>query len=224
MEKKRFICKFSLLMLAMLLVFGLLFFPPAGTFNYWQAWLYIFLLFSVTISMTIYLYKNDPALLERRMNLKERKSRQKWIIAVSYPVFILVFILPGFDQRFGWSNLAPAISITADLLILLSYGLIFFVFRENSYASRVIEVTEGQKVISSGPYAIVRHPMYSGTILMYLCSPLALGSWVAALPSLFLVAVIILRILDEEKTLAEELEGYREYMQKVRYHLIPGIW
>lgn len=224
MEKSKMVRKMSLLMLLMLLVFGLMFFLPAGTFNYWQAWVYTFILFSITTAMTIYLYKNDPALLERRMKFKERKEQQKWIITSSYPVFILVFILPGFDQRFGWSQMAPAVSIAADLLVLLSYGLIFLVFRENSYTSRVVEVSEGQKVIDTGPYAVVRHPMYCGTIMMYLLSPLALGSWVAAIPAPLLVAVIILRILDEEKTLAAELAGYREYMQKVKYRLIPGIW
>jgi len=224
MEKSKIVRKMTLMMLAMLVVFGLLFFLPAGTFNYWQAWVYTFILFSVTISMTVYLYINDPALLERRMKFKERKEQQKWIITSSYPVFILVFILPGFDQRFGWSQMAPAVSIAADLLVLLSYGLIFLVFRENSYTSRVVEVSKGQKVVSTGPYAVVRHPMYSGTIMMYLLSPLALGSWVAAIPAPLLVVVIILRILDEEKTLAAELAGYREYMQKVKYRLIPGIW
>jgi len=224
LDKRMPIAKILLIIPAMLLVFGLLFFPPAGTINYWQAWVYIIIIMTVTTAMTLYLYKNDPALLERRLKFREKKKRQKWIITSSYPVFILVFILPGFDQRFGWSNLPSAISIAADLLLLLSYGLIFLVYRENSYTSRVVEVSEGQKIISTGPYAVVRHPMYSGMIMMYLLSPLALGSWVAAIPAPILVAVLILRLLDEEKTLAAELYGYHEYMQKVRCRLIPGIW
>lgn len=224
LDKRMPIAKILLIIPAMLLVFGLLFFPPAGTINYWQAWVYIIIIMTVTTAMTLYLYKNDPALLERRLKFREKKKRQKWIITSSYPVFILVFILPGFDQRFGWSNLPSAISIAADLLLLLSYGLIFLVYRENSYTSRVVEVSEGQKIISTGPYAVVRHPMYSGMIMMYLLSPLALGSWVAAIPAPILVAVLILRLLDEEKTLSAELDGYHEYMQKVRCRLIPGIW
>lgn len=224
LDKRMPIAKILLIIPAMLLVFGLLFFPSAGTINYWQAWVYIIIIMTVTTAMTLYLYKNDPALLERRLKFREKKKRQKWIITSSYPVFILVFILPGFDQRFGWSNLPSAISIAADLLLLLSYGLIFLVYRENSYTSRVVEVSEGQKIISTGPYAVVRHPMYSGMIMMYLLSPLALGSWVAAIPAPILVAVLILRLLDEEKTLAAELDGYHEYMQKVRCRLIPGIW
>lgn len=224
LDKRMPIAKILLIIPAMLLVFGLLFFPPAGTINYWQAWVYIIIIMTVTTAMTLYLYKNDPALLERRLKFREKKKRQKWIITSSYPVFILVFILPGFDQRFGWSNLPSAISIAADLLLLLSYGLIFLVYRENSYTSRVVEVSEGQKIISTGPYAVVRHPLYSGMIMMYLLSPLALGSWVAAIPAPILVAVLILRLLDEEKTLSAELDGYHEYMQKVRCRLIPGIW
>jgi protein-S-isoprenylcysteine O-methyltransferase Ste14 len=206
------------------ILFAIMFFLPADSIRYWQAWMYIIILNVCMLAVTIYLLRNDPGLLERRMQYRERNPQQKLFVAFSYPIFIAVFLLPGFDQRFGWSHMAPVISIVAAVVVLLAYGFIFLVFRVNSYTARVIKVEVGQKVITSGPYALVRHPMYLGSIIMYIATPLALGSLVAVIPALLYIPVLVLRIRDEEETLARELEGYREYMQKTKYHMFPGIW
>ena len=224
MEKKKLLTRILLMLILMDGLFMVMFFIPAGTVDYWQAWVYAILLNFCMLVVTIYLLRNDPGLLERRMQYHERNPQQKLFIAFSYPIFIAVFLLPGFDQRFGWSNMAPAISIAAAVVVLLAYGFIFLVFRVNSYTARVIKVEAGQKVITTGPYALVRHPMYLGSIIMYIATPLALGSWAALIPALLYIPVLVLRIRDEEETLARELEGYREYMQKTKYHLFPGIW
>lgn len=210
-----------------LLVFSVLaafYFLTAGTWAYWEAWVYLAILFTPMLAVMAYLIRNDPELLQRRLQFKERRVEQKNILKLSYPLFILAFLLPGFDKRFGWSNASVGAIIMADILVLLGYGIFFLVLRENSYASRIIEVQAGQKVISSGPYAIVRHPMYLGVMLLYVFSPLALGSWLSMIPILPLIPILVLRIRDEEEALEEGLEGYKEYMLKTRYHLIPGIW
>ena len=224
MEKKKLLTRILLMLILMDGLFMVMFFIPAGTVDYWQAWVYAILMNICMLVVTVYLLRNDPGLLERRMQYRERNPQQKLFVAFSYPIFIAVFLLPGFDQRFGWSNMAPAISIAAAVVVLLAYGFIFLVFRVNSYTARVIKVEAGQKVITTGPYALVRHPMYLGSIIMYIATPLALGSWAALIPALLYIPVLVLRIRDEEETLARELEGYREYMQKTKYHLFPGIW
>jgi len=206
------------------IIMGLLFFWPAGTFRYWQAWLYMTTLFPPMLSFVIYYLKKDPGLLERRMRTKEKERKQKWIIGLSLPAFIATFLLPGFDRRYGWSAVPPFVVIIADVIILVAYGLFVLVMRENRYASRVIEVEEDQKVISTGPYAVVRHPLYLAGLTIYLLSPLALGSFWAVLPALPLLFIYVARIRNEEKVLAEKLPGYQEYLQRVRFRLIPGIW
>ena len=201
-----------------------MFFLPAGTFAYWEAWVYLTVLLIPMVFILIYLLKNDPELLERRMRMREKESEQKLIIKISYLYFLLVFLLPGFDKRLGWSNIPVVVVIVADVLVLVSYGMFFLALRENRYASRIIEVEQEQKVISSGPYAIVRHPMYVGVSLIYIFSPLALGSYWATIPSLLIIAFLVARIRNEESVLGRELKGYKEYMQKTKYRLIPGIW
>lgn len=205
-------------------VLGLAFFLPAGTLNYWEAWVYLALLFTPMFFVMQYLMKNDPALLERRMRTKEKASEQSLIIKLSYIYFLVIFLLPGFDKRYGWSDTRIWWIIIADVLVLLGYIVVVWVFKENSYASRTVEVDEDQKVIETGPYAIVRHPMYTGVTTLYILSPLALGSYWVVLPALLIIPLIIARIISEEKILAKELTGYTEYQQKVRYRLIPGIW
>jgi len=201
-----------------------MFFLPAGTLNYWQAWMHLGTLFIPMIFVSIYLIKNDPGLLERRMKFGEKQMEQKKIINLSIIYYLLAFILPGLDHRFGWSHVPSFVSIIADIFVAFGYGIVILVFRENSYASRIVEVSQEQKVVSSGPYAIVRHPMYVGVILMYGLSPLALGSYWAIIPALAIIPILIARITDEEKLLRDELIGYKEYMQKTKYRLIPGIW
>lgn len=224
MDKRKLVIRILLMLILMDVVFMAMFFIPAGTLDYWQAWVYMALLSGAMLGITFYFIKRDPGLLERRMHYRERNPQQKLVIALSYPIFVAVFLLPGFDQRFGWSNMHPIFSIAAMVIAMLAYGFVFMVFRENSYTSRVIEVEAGQKVITSGPYTLVRHPMYLGMIVMYIFTPLALGSWLAVIPALLYIPVLIFRILDEEDTLARELDGYKEYMQKTKYHMFPKIW
>jgi protein-S-isoprenylcysteine O-methyltransferase Ste14 len=199
-------------------------FLPAGTFNYWEGWAYLFSLMVPMAFVFNYLIKNDPGLLERRMKFREREKEQSLIVTLSYPVILLAFILPGLDHRFGWSHVPPSIAILALLCFLVGYGLFFLVLRQNSYASRVIEVSESQKVISTGMYAIVRHPMYMSILIIYLFSPLALGSYWAVIPALFMIPVLVARINNEEKVLLRDLSGYADYMQKVKYRFIPKGW
>ena len=201
-----------------------MFFLPAGTFAYWEAWVYLTILLIPMILVLIYLVKNDPGLLERRMRMREKEAEQKLIIKISYLCFLLVFLLPGFDKRFEWSSAPVVVVIVADVLVLLGYGIFFLVLRENRYASRIIEVEQEQKVIRSGLYAIIRHPMYLGVSLMYILSPLALGSYWAMIPSLLIIPLLVARIRNEESLLGRELKGYQEYVQKTKYRLIPGIW
>lgn len=210
--------------LGAILVLSVVFFLPAGTFAYWEAWVYLAILFIPMFFVVIYLLKNDRELLARRMKVREREAEQKLIIKLSYIPFLLAFLLPGFDKRFGWSNVPVGVVVLADILVFLGYGIVFLVFRENRYASRIIEVEQEQTVISSGPYAIVRHPMYLGSLLLYILSPLALGSYWAVIPAVLIVPIIVARIRNEESVLARDLNGYQEYMQKTRYRLIPGIW
>jgi protein-S-isoprenylcysteine O-methyltransferase Ste14 len=207
-----------------LVVLGLMLFCSAGTFHYWQAWTYIAILFLPMLGFVVYYIKKDPELLERRMRTKEKEQKQKWIIRLSIPALIAAFLLPGFDRRYGWSAVPPFLVVIADIIILAGYGLFVLVMRENRCASRVIEVEENQKVVTTGPYAVIRHPMYLAGLIIYLFSPLALGSFWAVLAALPLVFIYVARIRNEETVLAEGLEGYREYLQRVRYRLIPGVW
>lgn len=205
-------------------VIGALFFLPAGTLDYWQAWAYLTCLFLPMVGVFFYLLKNDPQLMERRMRYKEKVKEQTLILWLSLPVYLSVFILPGFDKRFGWSHMPVWIVIAALAFVLLGYGIFFLVLRENSYASRIVEVMDEQKVISSGPYAIVHHPMYLGVGMLYMATPLALGSGWSFLPALLIVPALVARILNEEKVLLNGLGGYEAYMEKVKYRLIPGLW
>jgi protein-S-isoprenylcysteine O-methyltransferase Ste14 len=201
-----------------------MFLIPAGTFAYWEAWVYTTILFIPMLFAFGYLIKNDPDLLVRRMKIKEKEKKQQLIIKLSYIPFIFIFLLPGFDKRFGWSTVPLAIVIIADILVLLGYGIFFLVLKENPYASRIVEVEPEQTVITSGPYAKVRHPMYSGVLLLYSSSALALGSYWTLIPAVFIIPILVARILNEEEVLERDLDGYQEYMQKTHYRLIPGVW
>jgi len=211
------------LLMAILGLFAL-FFLPAGTFAYWEAWVYLAILSVSLLFVAIYLLKNDPELLARRMRMREKEAAQQRIIKLSYIPFVLAFLLPGFDKRFGWSNVPAGVVVISDLLVFVGFGIIFLALRENRYASRIIEVEQGQTVISSGPYAMVRHPMYLGALPLYTFSPLALGSYWAMIPAIWIIPFIVARIRNEEIVLARDLNGYQEYMRKIRYRLIPGMW
>lgn len=207
-----------------IIFFGLLFYLTAGTIRYWQASVYMVVLFGTMSLMVRYFLRNNPEVLERRLKMKEERERQSTIQKVGAVFWIAVFAIPGLDQRFEWSSVPWPVVIASDVLVLVGYLFICRVFMENSYASRTIEVHEGQNVITTGPYAIVRHPMYSAVLVLMVFTPLALASYWAVIPSLTLPLLLIVRIRDEEALLLEELGGYREYTEETRYRLIPGIW
>lgn len=202
-----------------------IFFLPAGTFRYWQAWVWLGVVITPMLGVLVYLLRHDPGLLERRMRTREREKEQSLMVKLSLIWFGLAYLIPGLDRRFGWSHVPVGIVIAADALVLLGYLVCIMVLRENSYASRVVEVEKGQKVIDTGPYAFVRHPFYLGSIILYLFSPLALGSYWAVIPiPLIILILLFLRIPNEEQVLLRELPGYAAYMQKVKYRLLPGVW
>jgi protein-S-isoprenylcysteine O-methyltransferase Ste14 len=171
-----------------------------------------------------YFIKNAPELLERRLRMREKEAAQKLIIKLSSLYFLIAFLLPGFDKRYGWSSVPATVVIIADVIVLLGYAFFALTLKENQYASRIIEVEEQQKVITTGPYALVRHPMYLAVSVMYIFSPLALGSYWAMLPTILLLILLVARIRNEERVLLRELKGYQEYTQQTPYRLIPGIW
>ena len=201
-----------------------LLFAPAGTFAFPGAWRLLMLLFIPMIIMGIALLIWAPDTLSRRLRSKEERVKQKGVVALSGLLFVASFILAGLDFRFGWSSLPHWALWTSNIVFLLSYGMYAEVMRENEWLSRSIEVMEGQKVVSTGLYGIVRHPMYTATILMFLAMPLVMGSWWAFLVMVPYVVAIVTRIKDEEILLTKELEGYQEYKEKVRWKLIPYIW
>jgi len=201
-----------------------MFFLPAGTLDYWQAWVYMAVLLLPLAWVLLHYLKKDPELLERRMRTKEKERKQRSIILLSLPIFLAAFLLPGFDRRYGWSAVPWWLVIAADAGVLAAYLLFVRVMRENRFLSRVVEVVPGQKVIDTGPYAVVRHPMYAAVIPLYLFSPLALGSFWALLPAALLPLLIMARIFSEERVLSRELPGYRKYARRVKYRLIPRVW
>lgn len=203
---------------------ALMIFLPAGSLDYWNGWLFMGILFIPMFTAGIILMLKNPQLLKIRLNTKENESEQKTVILLSGIMFLAGFVLCGFNYRFSWIVLPKWVIIGATILFLISYILYAEVLRENTYLSRTIEVQDGQKVIDTGLYGIVRHPMYLVTILLFLAMPLVLGSIISFL--IFLVYPMILskRIRNEEKVLEEQLEGYKEYKQKVKYKLIPFVW
>jgi len=220
MEKKSII-RILLLFLAFVLLF---LFLPAGSFKFWEAWIYLLaLLIPMTLTL-IYLVKNDPDLLKRRLRLKEKEEKQKLIVRLFRLPFILGFLIPGFDYRFDWSEVPSILVVISNVMVFLGYLWVYFVFRENSYTSRIVEVEKGQKVVTTGPYSIIRHPMYLGITIMFLFTPLALGSWWALIIFAFIPVILIIRLLNEESVLMKNLPGYIDYCQKTHYRLVPFVW
>jgi len=210
--------------LAGLLMVGLLLFPAAGTLVWFNAWLFIGLLFLPMLILGLVLYLKAPALLEKRLNSREKQKQQKAVVFVSFVMFVGGFVLAGLDYRFGWSDMPGWLVAGAALLLLLSYGLYAEVMRENAYLSRTVELQQGQKLVDTGLYGIVRHPMYAVTIVLFLSIPLILGSWFSFAMFMLYPAAIVLRIKNEEEVLEVGLAGYSEYKNKVKYRLLPGIW
>lgn len=207
-----------------LILVMLLLFLPAGTWNYTGGWLFVALLFVPMLVFGVLLFWKAPGLLKKRLNTREKESGQIAVVVMASLIFAAAFVAAGLDFRFGWTTVPEWLTWAASVLMLVSYGLYMEVVRENAYLSRTVEIQDGQKVIDTGLYAIVRHPMYTATILLFLSIPLVLGSWISFGVFLFYPAVIILRIRGEEKVLEEGLEGYREYKQRVKYRLLPFIW
>lgn len=203
---------------------GALLFLPAGTWAYPGGWRLFALLFGPIFLVGIVLLVKSPALLEKRLNGKEKAGKQQGVVALSGLLFLAAFILAGLDYRYGWSCVSTPVVVIASVVLLAAYGLYAEVMRENAYLSRTVEVQEGQKVVDTGLYALVRHPMYTATILLFWAIPLVLGSWWAALCMLPYPLVLVARIKEEEALLEKELDGYAAYKQKVKYRLIPFVW
>ena len=207
-----------------LLLVGLLIFLPAGTLSYTYGWLLVGLLFGPMLIAGFVMLSKSPEFLKKRLDAKEKQGTQKGVVAYSGLMFIVGFVVAGLDFRFGWSKMPLWVTIVASALFLVAYALYAEVMRENAYLSRTIKVEEGQTVVDTGLYGIVRHPMYAVTLLLFLAMPLVLGSFYALIVFAFYPAIIIVRLKDEEELLTKELPGYAQYKQKVKYRLIPFIW
>ena len=211
----------------LMVVMALALFVPAGSLGFWQGWVYLADFAICTILITAYLIKYDQGLLAGRVKggpAAEPTRFQQIIQSLASLFFIALFIVPGLDHRFGWSSVPPVVSLISDGLVALGFYIVYRVFRENSYTRATIEVSAGQKVITSGPYSIVRHPMYAGAGVLVIFTPVALGSWVAVPFAIALMLVIVARLGDEENFLVANLGGYEEYRRKVRYRLVPFVW
>ena len=207
-----------------LLLVGLLIFLPAGTLAYPGGLLFLCLLFVPMLLMGIVMLARARDLLAKRLDAKEKQAAQKGVQSLAGLVFMAGFVLAGLDFRFGWSDMPLPVVIAASVIFLIGYALYAEVMRENAYLSRTVKVEEGQTVVSTGLYGIIRHPMYTASILMFLSIPLVMGSWYALIPFAFYPVLMVVRILDEEKLLTAELSGYEEYKRKVKYRMIPFIW
>ena len=207
-----------------LLLVGLLIFLPAGTLCYTYGWLFIGLLFVPMLIAGFVMLAKSPEFLKKRLDAREKQGTQKGVVALSGLMFVAGFVVAGLDFRFGWSTMPTWVVITASVLFLVAYALYAEVMRENAYLSRTVKVEEGQTVVDTGLYGVVRHPMYMATILLFLMIPVVLGSWYALIVFAFYPAIIIVRLKDEEDLLTRELPGYAEYKQKVKYRIIPFVW
>jgi protein-S-isoprenylcysteine O-methyltransferase Ste14 len=216
---------FSLAVLAA--VMGLLLFVPAGTFAYWPAWIYLGIFFSASALITVYLLRQDPALLERRMRggpIAEKRPVERVIMAFTSLGFIALLVVPALDHRFDWSDVPVWLIAVGDVFVVVGFYFIGLVYNENTFTSATIEVAPGQTVISTGPYAVVRHPMYASALLYLLGTPAALGSYWGFAALAGMLPFLLWRLFDEERFLAQNLPGYTEYQNKIRYRLVPGIW
>jgi protein-S-isoprenylcysteine O-methyltransferase Ste14 len=210
-----------------LLVMTGLLFLPAWTLDYWQAWAFLAVFGIPSLAITLYLMKKDPKLLERRVYAAptaEKEWTQKVIQSITSLGFVAMLVVPALDHRFRWSVMAFYVSVGGDVLLAIGFVIIFFVYKENTFASAIIQIVPEQQIISTGLYALVRHPMYMGGLFWLLGMSLALGSWWGLLVFFLIIPALVWRIFDEEKFLARNLRGYTEYCQKVRYRLLPFVW
>ncbi|ABN07856.1 Putative protein-S-isoprenylcysteine methyltransferase-like protein [Methanocorpusculum labreanum Z] len=207
--------------------FWLILFVPAWTLDFWQGWIYWSIFLAAEVFIILYFLKKDPELIRSRLRIgpsAEPERSQKIIQTFGGISYLLVLVIAGLDHRFGWSSVSPYLAIAGDILILAAFYVVYLTFRENHFTAAIVEVQNGQTVISTGPYAWVRHPMYAGTSLLVLASPFALGSLWALIPAFLVIAGIVLRLLEEEKFLGVNLPGYPEYCTKTRFRLIPFVW
>lgn len=207
-----------------LILMGLILFLPAGSFKFWQGWLLIGILFVPMFAAGLILMKKNPELLRKRLNAKEEEKEQKIVILLSGIMFLAAFVVAGLNFRFGWIVMPMWVSYASAAVFLVAYALYAEVLRENEYLSRTIEVQKDQKVVDTGLYGVVRHPMYMSTLLLFLAMPVVLGSVISFAIMLAYIPIIVMRIRNEEKVLAKGLPGYEEYMKKVKYRIIPFIW
>jgi protein-S-isoprenylcysteine O-methyltransferase Ste14 len=212
---------------SLILVMAALLFVPAGTLDYWQAWTFLAVYAAASLAITLYLMKKDPELLRRRMRggpFAEKEAAQKVIMSIASLGFIALIVVPALDRRFAWSHMPPSMALGGDALMALGWIAVLFVFRENSFSAATIEVAPDQRVISTGPYAVIRHPMYAGGLVMLAGMPIALGSWWGLLVLTAILPALIWRLIDEERFLSRNLPGYTAYREKVPYRLIPLLW
>jgi len=202
----------------------LLIFLPAGSINFLNGWIFIAMLFIPMLILGIVMFIKSPELLKSRLDAKEDENTQKGVVAFSAIIFIVGFVVAGLDFRFGLSDVPLIVVMISSVVLLVSYLFYAEVMRENEYLSRTIKVVDNQKVVDTGFYRIVRHPLYAVTLLLFLSIPLVLGSWWSFLCFLFYIPVIVVRIINEEKILEEQLEGYKEYKTRIKYRLIPFVW
>jgi protein-S-isoprenylcysteine O-methyltransferase Ste14 len=203
---------------------GAIIFLPAGSFEFMNGWIFLGALFVPMLFALIYLFIYDPELLIKRMKTKEKESTQKLYLVFSIIVSLVTFTLPGFDYRYQWSSVPDWLVIVSCVLMITGYVMFFIVMKQNSYASRVIEIQEEQKLIDDGMYSLVRHPMYFSATILYFFAPLVLGSYYAMIPMIFITGLLAMRIKNEEKVLLGGLKGYDQYMKKVKYRFLPFIW
>ena len=224
MNRKKLAIRALIKFLIGLLLVGGLLFLPAGGFHYFNGWLFLGLLFVPILFLGILLLVKSPELLEKRLDSKEKEAAQKGVVALSGLCFFLGFVVAGLDFRFGWSSVPRWVVVAASALLLISYGLYAEVMRENAYLSRTVKVHENQKVVDTGLYGIVRHPMYAVTVVLFLSIPLVLGSWWSLICFVHYPILIVARIRNEEQVLETGLEGYADYKKRVKYRLIPFVW
>jgi protein-S-isoprenylcysteine O-methyltransferase Ste14 len=201
-----------------------LLFLAAGTLAYWQGWVFLALFFIPMALIALYLFKCSPELLKKRLETKEQKPEQGILAKLFYITIGAILLISGLDKRYGWSSVPFVVVIISAILFLAGYLFLFLVFKENKYLAHTVVVTKDQRVVASGPYAIVRHPMYLSELIMFIFAPMALGSYWGIIPNILLSAVLTARIITEEQVLMTELKGYRDYTQKTRWRLIPGVW
>lgn len=211
-------------LLALPAVVYLLLFLPAGTFDFWQVYVYFGVILTLALGAMAYFLKHDPELLERRLRTREKQGAQQAVVFSLLIVVVLGIVMPGLDRRFGWSEVPTVVVLLADAVVAASYLFTALVMKTNSYASRIVEVEEDQRLVRTGPYAVVRHPMYASAAVMFFATPIALGSWWGLLPMAVVPLILVPRILNEEKVLRGGLEGYNDYCEEVRWRILPLVW